>query len=746
MKKLNIAIWHNEDIHFEMLPYILEYLQNYDNITFQVHLSVFFPDSNIANTFINYYKKYYNNKITWIYHHELFETVEYDAIILISDSNRTYSTYLENKYDDKIISIEHWYTSRCEKSIAKLGVRDYFNRPEVPSAMPCYNYISKIDKLEAIKNEDKINILFIGRFNIPSSTTFAFFENADNINFYYLNWRVDMNALKYLKYMPNLNIYDKISTEDMMKLMERSHYVFFYPNYIEGYPQHKTSASLHLSFSTLCKAIIPKSWNIHYKFDKNTVIEYDDLDFLTPKGQLILNKEDYLNSIAFIVEERRRQISKRNTTIDKLIKKICNKEPYVSSNNSWFSNKLLEMSIIKPKVFVETGTYLGNGIKSVINDFREIHSIDIKKKFIENAEINFNNIKKVNLHYGDSSKVLNNLVDTIYEPTIFFLDAHYSGGETSYGLNEDKGCPLLRELNILSKRNHDDIIIIDDMRLMGKISVSGIENSEYPPTEFDFRHITIENITNNYKKNCYIYNCNDIDRIVLLPKTEFIRKEIIQICLKPYNYKNIPKFVKENIVKYSEGYGYNLYNDDCIYNLLDMCENRIKEKYENLTLVQHKKDLMQMFILYNYGGIYFDLDQEPLDTFETIINNDKEFEPTFVCGIPAKKEDGLIIGFMAASKYNPIIKRILDRFLEITFEGLSGGKYYVELCYQAGEVLKQFMSVSELEPGKYEVNGERILLLKEEWEEGDYSSCRITFNGKELIRSRYEDYPWNLKE
>ena len=56
------------------------------------------------------------------------------------------------------------------------------------------------------------------------------------------------------------------------------------------------------------------------------------------------------------------------------------------------------------------------------------------------------------------------------------------------------------------------------------------------------------------------------------------------------------------------------------------------------------------------------------------------------------------------------------------------------------------MNVSQLVEGKYEINGERILLLKEEWKEGDYSSCMIGYEGKKLIRSRYEDYPWELKE
>ncbi len=151
---------------------------------------------------------------------------------------------------------------------------------------------------------------------------------------------------------------------------------------------------------------------------------------------------------------------------------------------------------------------------------------------------------------------------------------------------------------------------------------------------------------------------------------------------------------------------------------------------------------MQMAMLYNFGGIYFDLDQEPLVMFDEIIKYD--LKPTFVGMIPALKKDGLAVGFMACTKNNKIVLEILQAYLNISLEGLQGGEYYIALCKCAGDVLRNKMNINELKEGYFEVDGERILLLQEKWIPGDYKSCEGTFEEKVLFNSRYSDYPWDL--
>ena len=93
------------------------------------------------------------------------------------------------------------------------------------------------------------------------------------------------------------------------------------------------------------------------------------------------------------------------------------------------------------------------------------------------------------MYLGDSKIILPELLNQIQEPVTVFLDAHYSGKLTSFGSEET---PLLFELEILKNRPYDDIIIIDDCRLLGKSGTCGCEPDHpiYPKMEYDWRNIT----------------------------------------------------------------------------------------------------------------------------------------------------------------------------------------------------------------------------------------------------------------
>jgi hypothetical protein len=120
---------------------------------------------------------------------------------------------------------------------------------------------------------------------------------------------------------------------------------------------------------------------------------------------------------------------------------------------------------------------------------------DASKKFSAHPE--------VTIHWGESTEKLNELSERLNEPVLFYLDAHYSGGATAYGKPEDRGCPVLGELAVLARRAENDVVIIDDIRLMGKTTWSGTEGDPiYPRTHFDFTHITLDQIFEAYAKPC----------------------------------------------------------------------------------------------------------------------------------------------------------------------------------------------------------------------------------------------------
>lgn len=114
--------------------------------------------------------------------------------------------------------------------------------------------------------------------------------------------------------------------------------------------------------------------------------------------------------------------------------------------------------------FVETGTLLGHTTRALAPHFRKIYTIEISERYYNMARSNcpYSNIEFIN---GDSSSVFKELLPTITDKTIFFLDGHWSSGDTGRG---EKDCPLIEEITAINDLFlPSGIIIIDDARLFG---------------------------------------------------------------------------------------------------------------------------------------------------------------------------------------------------------------------------------------------------------------------------------------
>ena len=126
---------------------------------------------------------------------------------------------------------------------------------------------------------------------------------------------------------------------------------------------------------------------------------------------------------------------------------------------------LLQDDYTKYKTFIETGTLTADTTFEMEPHFEKLFTVEIKKEFYERARSRYKG-KKIEFLLGDSSNVFNHILPTINTDAIFFLDGHYSSGNTGKG---SKDCPLIEELSIINKSFvKSGIIIIDDRRLFGK--------------------------------------------------------------------------------------------------------------------------------------------------------------------------------------------------------------------------------------------------------------------------------------
>jgi hypothetical protein len=136
---------------------------------------------------------------------------------------------------------------------------------------------------------------------------------------------------------------------------------------------------------------------------------------------------------------------------------------YLENAPQFIKEKVLEMYSIKNANWIETGTFRGDTTHYLSKRFPHIYSIEPQVKFY-NAALNRFKSKNVTLFNDVSENVLPILLPTLKDNLNFWLDGHYSGGETFKGKKE---CPIEDELNSIevSFDNFEKIsIFIDDVR------------------------------------------------------------------------------------------------------------------------------------------------------------------------------------------------------------------------------------------------------------------------------------------
>jgi hypothetical protein len=104
---------------------------------------------------------------------------------------------------------------------------------------------------------------------------------------------------------------------------------------------------------------------------------------------------------------------------------------------------------------VETGTNMGQMIRSMLPLMDDIYSIEMGDWSMARAQRSFAGISKVHLIHGDSSLELPRLLPSLRRPTLFWLDAH----------NFDLETPIRSELEaIASHFIAGSVILIDDSK------------------------------------------------------------------------------------------------------------------------------------------------------------------------------------------------------------------------------------------------------------------------------------------
>ena len=111
-------------------------------------------------------------------------------------------------------------------------------------------------------------------------------------------------------------------------------------------------------------------------------------------------------------------------------------------------------------IFVETGTFKGGTLAVMARECARAISIELSDEYFAKAKQRFAGVANVELHQGDSGEVLPKIVAGLTQPALFWLDGHYSAGQTAHGA---LASPINGELqSILASPVKGHVILIDD--------------------------------------------------------------------------------------------------------------------------------------------------------------------------------------------------------------------------------------------------------------------------------------------
>lgn len=114
-------------------------------------------------------------------------------------------------------------------------------------------------------------------------------------------------------------------------------------------------------------------------------------------------------------------------------------------------------------IVVESGTYFGQSTKYFSKFFDRVFSIELSLKLFDFSSLRFSKISNIFLYLGDSVVQLPKIIYLLNQPTVFYLDAHASGGVTQQG---QEPSPIKKELEIISNFEYlrNSIVLLDDAR------------------------------------------------------------------------------------------------------------------------------------------------------------------------------------------------------------------------------------------------------------------------------------------
>ena len=153
---------------------------------------------------------------------------------------------------------------------------------------------------------------------------------------------------------------------------------------------------------------------------------------------------------------------------------------------------------------VESGTFMGESTKKLAGIFEQVETIELSRYIALKCWVRLLPYRNVRLRCGDSAKLLRPST----EPTFYWLDGHWSGGETA---GEQRQCPLLAEIEATSPGTFGDWYLIDDAHLFTGPVPPWLDPAQWPTVD------QIRTAVTEARRGYELLVRNDLDLIIVRP-------------------------------------------------------------------------------------------------------------------------------------------------------------------------------------------------------------------------------------
>jgi hypothetical protein len=237
-------------------------------------------------------------------------------------------------------------------------------------------------------------------------------------------------------------------------------------------------------------------------------------------------------------------------------------------------------------------------------------------------------------------------------------------------------------------------------------------------------------------------------------KKEAFNNEIIpKVIYLSYKTKNIPNYVIPNWKKLYPDYEVKLYdNNDCISFLKTEYNDEYVDIFNYIKDGPIKADFWRVCILYKYGGIYCDIDVEPLVSIEQIIESDTSFLTCF-----SAHDKNINPHFIASQPNHKLLKMCIDKYLEMYRNKKKYNYWGWSIVFiMKNSLYKIFGEYNTKEGIYYDEDNNKYQFLKEQiplnlidifniknlWLKTDLNSYNIhcKYNNIKILNNRYKSY------